>query len=170
MTLEASSRQQFAVSVDTYWNELCFNLEYQRRVYFEALGCIDMVVLENEGDRQHGIKRKLRFIKPIDAPGPIAKIFGGHVTLEEHGVFDAHEQCWSFRMVPSILGDRIDIRGRVHAVAHDGGTLQRSVNSVTCKMFGLGAIIEPFVMRSGEEGIADKLAFTKRYITEKNLR
>ncbi|HEY6880816.1 MAG TPA: DUF2505 family protein [Polyangiales bacterium] len=170
MTQELSARQHFDVSVDTYWQELCFSLEYQRRMYCEALGCNEMVVLQNDGDREHGLKRRLRFIKPIDAPAAITKLFGTHVTIEEHSEFDPREQCWSYRMVPSIMADRIDIRGRVQAVAHEGGTEQRSVNTVTCRLFGLGGIIEPFVMRSTEEGQADKTRFTQRYIIEQKLR
>jgi hypothetical protein len=170
VTQEISARQHFDVSVDTYWNKLCFDLAYQRRLYCEALGCIDMVVLTNEGDYERGIKRKLRFTKPIDAPAAITKIFGGHVTIEEHSEWDARERTWSYRMVPSIMGDRIEIRGRVQAVPHEGGVEQQSHNTVTCRLFGLGAVIEPFVIRSTKEGNADKAAFTQRYIRELALR
>lgn len=167
MTQELSLKQQYDVSVDTYWEELCFDLEYTRRLYAEALGCTEMTVLKNEGTRSTGIKRHLRFIKPMDMPAPIARIFGGHVTMEELGEFDPREQRWSYRMVPSIMGDRIDIRGRVQIFPHGSGTEQRSVNTVTCRMFGLGAIVEPFVMREAAKGHADRHRFTQRYIAEK---
>lgn len=170
MTQELSLRQQYDVSVDTYWDELCFSLDYQRRLYTEALGCTEMQVLKNEGDRVRGLQRHLRFIKPMDMPAPIAKFFGGYVTMDELSGFDPAEQCWSYRMVPSIMGDRIDIRGRVQVVAHAGGSEQRSVNTVTCRLFGLGAIIEPFAIRAAAEGHADRQRFTQRYIAEQNLR
>ncbi|HEX5659361.1 MAG TPA: DUF2505 family protein, partial [Polyangiales bacterium] len=161
--------QQYDVSVDTYWEELCFNLEYTRRLYAEALGCTEMTVLKNEGSRATGIQRHLRFIKPMDMPGPIAKIFGGHVTMDELADFDAREQRWSYRMVPSIMGDRIDIRGRVQVFASGSGSEQRSINTVTCKLFGLGGIVEPFVMREAAKGHNDRYQFTLRYIKEKQL-
>jgi hypothetical protein len=170
VTQELSLKQHYDVSVDTYWDALCFDLEYQRLMYCEALGCVEMRVLANEGDRTRGLKRHLRFIKPMEMPGAIAKIFGSHITMDEFGEFDPREQRWSYRMVPSIMGDRIDIRGRVQAVAHAGGTEQRSLNTVTCRLFGLGAIIEPFVMRSAAEGHADRHRFTERYVIDKKLR
>jgi hypothetical protein len=170
VTQELSLKQHYDVSVDTYWEELCFSLEYTRRLYAEALGCTEMSVLKNEGNRATGIKRHLRFIKAMDMPAPIAKIFGGHVTMDELGEWDAREQRWSYRMIPSIMGDRIDIRGRVQAIASQGGIEQRSVNTVTCRMFGLGAIVEPFVMREAAKGHSDRLRFTLRYIAEQKLR
>jgi hypothetical protein len=168
--LAISHRQHFEVSLETYWRELCLSLAYQERLYSEALGCHEMKVLSHEGDFESGMKRRLRFTKPIDAPTAIIKLFGPAVTIEEHSSFDPREQCWSYRMVPALMADRIDIRGRVRAVVKGSGVEQLSDNTVSCKLFGLGAIIEHFVARSTEEGNAEKATFTRRYITEKELR
>ena len=170
MSQEISHRQQFPVSPETYWRELCLNLEYQERLFSEALRCQSMQVLELTGDYERGMKRRLRFTQTIDAPAAITKLFGSLVTIEEQSEFDPREQCWSYRMVPSLMADRIDIRGRVRVVEKDGGVEQHSVNTVSCKMFGLGSIIEHFVARSTVQGNADKTAFTRRYIDDKKLR
>jgi hypothetical protein len=168
--IELSHRQHFDVTLDTYWKELCLSLTYQERLYAEALGCNAMQVLLNEGDLETGVKRRLRFTKPIDAPAAITKLFGSFVTIEEHSSFDPREQVWNYRMVPSLFADRIDIRGRTRAVPSGSGVEQHSHNTVSAKLFGLGAIIEHFVARSTEEGHADKAAFTRRYIDEKKLK
>jgi hypothetical protein len=170
VTQELTHRQQFAVSFETYWKELCLSLEYQERLYCEALGCVRMEVLELDGDYTRGMKRRLRFTKPIEAPAAITKLFGSNVTMEEHSQFDAREQCWSYRMVPSMMGDRIEIRGRIRIVQNEGGIEQQSLNTVSCKLFGLGSIIEHFVAKQTEQGTADKASFTRRYIEEKQLR
>lgn len=169
MTIELENRLHLPVSQDTFWQALCLSLEYQERLYREALGCLNMQVLENTGSFEQGIKRRLRFEKPIDAPAAITKIFGAAVKIEEHSEFDARAQCWRYRMVPAIMADRIDIRGTIRIEANGSGVEQVSHNSVTCRMFGLGAIIEPFVARSTEEGHRDKTEFTRRYIAEKQL-
>lgn len=169
MTIALTHTQHFDVSEETYWRELCLSLEYQERLYREALGCIGMEVLEHTGDYESGMKRRLRFTKPIDAPAAIAKVFGKHVTIEEHSQFDPRERCWSYRMVPSLLGDRIDIRGRIRLTPSGRGVAQDSANDVTCRMFGFGGIVEHFVARSTEEGNADKASFTRRYIAERGL-
>jgi hypothetical protein len=169
VTLELTHRQHFDVSAETYWKELCLSLVYQERLYYEALGCSQMVVLENSGSYETGMKRRLRFTKAIDAPAAIAKMFGSAVTIEEHSQFDAAAKCWTYRMVPAIVGERVDIRGRVRAEVNATGVEQISENSVSCRLFGLGSIIEHFVARSTEEGNADKARFTRRYIDENKL-
>lgn len=170
MTIELEYRQTFDVSVETYWRELCLSLAYQERLYCEALGCNRMDVLEHTGDFENGMKRRLRFTKPIDAPAAVTKLFGSAVTIEEHSEFDAKQQRWSYRMVPSVMGDRIDIRGAVSLATQSGVLEQVSQNSVSCRMFGLGSIVEHFVAKSTQEGNADKANFTRRYIAEKGLR
>jgi hypothetical protein len=170
LTIEIEDRQTFELPLETYWRELCLSLEYQERVYCEALGCISMEILEHTGGFETGMRRKLRFQKPIDAPGAITKVFGSTVTIEEHSEFSPAEQRWSFRMVPALLADRIDIRGVVHARESDGKVQQLATNSVSVRLLGLGTIIEHFVAKSTREGTADKTNFTRRYIAEKGLR
>ena len=166
MTIDLTHREHVDLSPEAFWRELVFSLEYQRRLYCEGLGFDSMEVLAHEGDPVRGLKRRLRFVKPLVAPAPITKLFGSHVTIDEIGEFDPRAQCWTYRMVPSILSDRIDIRGRVRVVPKGDAVEQISENSVTCRMFGLGSIIEPFVARSTEEGHADRTVFTRRYLAE----
>lgn len=170
MTIEIEDRQTFDLTLGTYWRELCLSLEYQERVYREALGCTRMEVVEHTGGLETGMRRKLRFEKPIDAPAAITKVFGSSVTIEEHSEFDPAEQRWSFRMVPPLMADRIDIRGVVRARENNGKVEQLAHNSVTVRLLGLGTIIEHFVAKSTREGTADKTNFTRRYIAEKGLR
>ena len=170
MTIELENRQTFDVSVETYWRELCLSLEYQERLYCEALGCRRMDVLEHSGDFETGMHRKLRFEKPLDAPAAITKLFGSAVTIEEHSEFDAKQQRWSYRMVPAVMADRIDIRGVVQTGENNGKVEQIAHNTVSVRLLGLGGIIEHFVAKSTKEGTADKTNFTRRYIAEKGLR
>ena len=170
MTIDLENRQTFDLSAETYWKELCLSLEYQERMYREALGCTRMNVLEHSGDFATGMKRRLQFEKPIDAPAAVTKLFGKAVLLEEHSEFDPKAQRWTYRMVPGMMSDRLDIRGSIELTARNGHVEQVSKNSVTCKIFGLGGIIEHFIAKSTQEGNADKASFTRRYISEKGLR
>jgi hypothetical protein len=168
--IESEYRQRFAVSADTYWRELCLSLDYQKRLYCEGLGFIRMEVLEHEGGYETGMRRRLRFEKPLDAPLAIRKLVGENIVLEEVSRFDPREKCWSFQMIPAVIGDRIEIRGAVRLDENAAGVEQLSKNSVSCKIFGIGSIVEHFVAKSTVEGNADKASFTRRYITELGLR
>jgi hypothetical protein len=168
--IETDHRQRFPVCAETYWKELCLSLEYQERVYREALGCTKMYVVEHEGGYETGMRRRLRFDKPIDAPLAIRKLVGDTVAIEEISQFDAREKRWTYQMIPAVIGERIEIRGTVRLDETEAGVEQLSKNTVACRIFGLGSIIEHFVAKSSVEGNADKAAFTQRYIAEKSLR
>jgi hypothetical protein len=116
------------------------------------------------------MRRRLRFEKPIDAPAAIRKLVGEVVTIEEVSSFDAREKRWSYQMLPAVIGDRIEIRGVTRLDENAAGVEQLAKNTVSCKIFGIGSIIEHFVAKSTVEGNADKAAFTHRYIQEKQLR
>ncbi len=169
MTIETRTREAFAVDAGTYWQKMCLNLDYQERLYREALGCSRMEVLELEGNYENGQTRRLRFTKPLDAPGPIRKLFGETVTLEEISTFDPKLGQWTFRMLPPVLGDKLDLRGVVSLVSTARGVEHVATHTVTCSVFGIGSLLEHFVASQATAGSADKAAFTRRYIAEKRL-
>ena len=170
MTTQLTNRQHFEISVETYWKQLCLSLAYQERLYTEALHCTRMEVLEDSGTFETGVRRRLRFIKPIEAPAAITRVVGSEVHIDQQSEFDARTQRWTYRLVPSVMRDRIDIRGVMHLEPSGTGIEQITVNTLSCRLFGLGGIIEPFMARSTEEGHTDAAKFTRRYIAEHRLR
>jgi hypothetical protein len=167
--IEHKSVESFDVGVETYWRELCLSLEYQEHVYREALHCTRMEVLEHVGGYEQGMRRRLRFSRALEAPAAITKVFGSMVSIEEHSEFDAKAQRWSYRIVPAVMADRIDIRGSVTLQPRPGGVDQHGITNVNVRIFGLGSIIEHFVLKATEDGSADKNRVTRRYIVDKGL-
>lgn len=168
--IEHKSVETFEVSPETYWRELCLSLAYQEHVYREALHCTRMEVLEHTGGYEEGMRRKLRFTRALEAPAAVTKLFGSTVAIEEHSEFDAKAQRWSYRIVPAVMGDRIDIRGSVTLKPCERGVEQHGITNVGVRIFGLGSIVEHFVLKATEEGSADKNRVTRRYIVDKGLR
>jgi hypothetical protein len=170
MIVQISYRKTFAVCAETYWRELWLNLAYQERLFCEALGFRSMEVLENSGDYERGLKRRLRLVKPVDGPAAVIKVLGSVMTLEEHSEFDPAAQRWSYRVIPGRMADRLEVHGSLQLQRRPGGVEQLSADTLTCRMFGLGGLMEPFMARSTERGHADRAAFTQRYIAERQLR
>jgi hypothetical protein len=170
VTIQTDFRQRFAVSSETYWNQLCLSLEYQERLYCEALGCSRMEVVQLDGSIETGQKRILRFQKKVDAPAAVRKLVGDTVSLEEVSEWNASERRWSYRMVPAVIGDRVAIRGMLHLDENEGGVEQISTCTVSCKIFGVGSVIEHFVAKSSHEANVNKAAFTRKYIADLGLR
>jgi hypothetical protein len=169
MTIQISHRQTFDVCAETYWRELCLNLAYQERLYCEALGFRSMQILAHAGGYEQGMKRRLRLFKSLEAPAPVHGLFGSVVTMEEQSEFDPSAQRWSYRMVPVGLPFGIEVCGNLRLAICANGVEQVSETNLTCRLFGLGSAIEPFMARSTEQGHADRVAFTQRYIVENRL-
>ena len=169
MTIKNDVTQRYRIGAETYWRELCLNLDYQERLYQGALNCFNMQVLELDGTYESGQKRRLRFQKRIDAPAAIRKLVGDTVTLDEVSQWDARARTWSFQMVQAALSDRLDIGGVIRLEEHADGVTQLSQNIVTCRIFGIGGIVEHFVSKQSQEASADKAAFTRKYIEERGL-
>ena len=168
--MKTQSRQRFRISKEGYWRDLLLSLEYQQRLFTEALDCETMEVVANEGDFEQGVKRKLRFVKRSDAPAPIRKVFGETNTVEEISEFDAQQECWTYRMVPAVMGDRVSIRGAIRVEDNGDGTVDQVTEQIfECKIFGIGSLVERFIARSIQQSQADKTAFTEAYIEEKQL-
>jgi hypothetical protein len=170
VSISSDFRQRFGISSETYWRELCLNLDYQERLYREALGCTNMTVVQNEGSYETGMKRRLRFEKKLDAPAAVRKLFGETVTLEEVSEWDAENRRWSYKMIAGGFGDRVEIKGSVRLDENETGVEQISTTHVTCKIFAVGPVVEHFVAKSSADGNTDKASFTRRYIDERNLR
>lgn len=170
MTIQTDFRQRFDVGSETYWRELCLNLEYQERLYCEALGCSRMEVVELDGSIETGQKRRLRFQKKVDAPAAVRKLVGETVSLEEVSEWNATERRWSYRMIPAVLGDRIEIGGTLRLDENHSGVEQISTCTVSCRIFGVGSVVEHFVAKSSHEANLNKAAFTRKYIADRGLR
>jgi hypothetical protein len=168
--MQTESREGFPVSSDAYWRELCLSLEYQERLYREALRCETMEVVKNEGDYATGVKRHLRFTQKSDAPAPVRKVFGETMTLEEISEFDPAQKRWTFRVIPAVMADRMDIRGDITLEGGAAGSVvQVARQTFSCKIFGIGGLVERFIAKSIEESQANKNRFTHAYIREKGL-
>lgn len=168
--MQIHAREPFSVSAETYWKELCLNLAFQERLYREALGCDTVKVIKNEGDFATGVRRHMRYTKKSDAPAAIQKIFGETMELEEMSEFNARDKRWTFRVVPAVMADRLDVSGDVTLEeAADGTIVQVGRQTFACKIFGLGGLVEKFIAKSFEKGELDKARFTRAYIQEKKL-
>jgi hypothetical protein len=170
VTIQTDFRQSFSVSSETYWRDLCLSLEYQERLYTEALGCTRMEVVELDGSIESGQKRRLRFQKKVEAPLAVRKLVGDTVSLEEVSEWNAAERRWSYRMIPAVIGDRVEIRGTLRLDEKQAGVEQISTCTVSCKIFGVGSVLEHFVAKSSHEANVNKAAFTRKYIADRGLR
>ncbi|HEY3357078.1 MAG TPA: DUF2505 domain-containing protein [Polyangia bacterium] len=123
-----------------------------------------VVRLENRDGR---LVRSLRVTPERTLPSPVAKIVGGsRIEYTEHTeyVWGTYRADW--RVEPSILPDKIESRGRLGFEQCGDGVMRWVEGEVKVRMFGLGGIIEHFIIGDTEKSYDAAADFTRSWIAK----
>ena len=104
--------------------------------------------------------------EPIrDIPAPIAKVMGGRsFHYVEELEFDLEKLRGQWRVVPSLVPDKVEASGTLD-FEDLGGNVKRVVRgNVNVSVFGLGGLVERFVVGEVEKSYDDASAFTKAFL------
>lgn len=160
----------FNCSVDTFWDKVFFDPEYNRRLFHEALRFPEWkeVRSEDKGDR---LERSIEVTPRLgDLPGPLKRVVGDGVRYREEGVFDRTARRYKMNIVPNKLADKLKIRCELFAEPLDGGKCKRVfLCHVEASIFGVGGLLERRLLEDMEKSQAVSAEFTNRFIAEKNL-
>lgn len=153
-----------APDAQTFWEKVFFAPEVQEQIYRE-LGYVDAKVVSQEGSLATGLTRRFVFAQPIDAPGPLKRVFGSTQTLTEQGAFDPERGEYRFTMTPEgAFGKSIKVRGVTRVVERGDGTIERICElDLECSIPGLGGLAERFMAKSNE-AIYEKRAEIERRV------
>lgn len=163
-------RNTFETDVDTYWNRIFFEPEYNRRLYLEALGFKGFELIELTGDPGEKRTRKMKTEPAADAPAVVRKLIGESLVYTETGTFDPATRIWSYQIVPNKLSEKVYIGGRLYAEPRGEKRCERVAEiEVTVKVFAVGGAVEKFIESTTRDSYVKAGAFTNRFIAEKGL-
>lgn len=149
---------------ERFWREVFFDADYNRDIYLKALGFRSFEVLEQSGDLEHGLTRRVLVVPELPLPKALEKLFKAK-PYEEVGRFDPQSQRWKTHMKLPALGDKIDIRSEMYVLPEGADRARRVVESdVEARVFGLGKVIEGFVERSMRDSYGRAAEFTNRWL------
>lgn len=170
MTARVSNRQTFPIRAATYWRDVWLNIPFLQQLYCGEMGFVAVELIEQQGDLERGMKRRLRMHKPIQGPTAVQKVLGTVMILDEESEFDPAAQCWRYRVVPSRLADRLDVSGSVTLQESADGIEEQTADELTFHMFGVSSLIEPYMARETKQAHVQRIEYIQRYITQKQLR
>jgi hypothetical protein len=158
-------------SVDTFWNQVFFEEDYNRRLFKEALKFPVWEIKKNE-DQGNRIERVVEVVpKLADLPAPIKKVVGENVGYREEGVFDKTTKRYRINIVPNTLADKLKVQGELWVEPQGSDKCKRIFQAtVTAKIFGIGGMIEKRLISDMQESYAAGARFTNQYISEKGLK
>lgn len=168
--MKVTVRGTIETDVDTYWDAVFFDPEFNRRVYLEALGFRDFELLELTGEPGERRTRKMRSEPATELPAALRKLAGGPLTYVESGAFDPATKEFTYALELSALGDKADIRGRLRVEPKGEKRCERIAElDISVRVFGVGGTIERFIAKTIQESYAKATGFTNRFIAENRL-
>lgn len=166
-----SVEHRFNCSEESFWSQVFFDQDYNRRLFLEFLKFTGWRELKTE-ERDNQVHRVVEAIPPIgDLPGPLKAIVGEGAGYEERGVFDRANKRYTATVVPNRLADKISVRIELSTVADGPDHCKRiAKGSVTAKIFGVGGLLEKKMISDLEKSYAKSAEFTNAFVAEKNIR
>jgi hypothetical protein len=114
------------------------------------------------------IVRHVRVEPSRELPAPVAKLLGGgSFSYVEEVDYDVATRSLRWRTVPSIAPEKVESSGTVQFIADGAGTKRLLRGDINVKVFGLGGIIEKFVVGDVEKSYEKAAAFTREWIAAK---
>ena len=170
MATHFTVRHTFDVDVDTFWKDIFFNSDFNRRLYLEHLGFKTYDVIEEKQQSDGTVERKVRQTPKTDAPAVVKKLVGDEVSYLEAGRFDPAKKRWAYTITPSKLSDKIEIGGEFWAEPKGDGKIERICTvDLEVKIFGVGKAVEGFIEKQTKDSYDKAATFTRAFIAERGL-
>lgn len=154
---------EFNSDADTFWKTF-FDREFNEKLYKEHLQFSHYEIVEQrETDRE--ILRKVKGTPKLNVPGPVAKLLGNGFSYVEEGKLDKATKLWSWKMIPSALGDKMRNEGVVRIEPIGPDRIRRVAEiTIEVKMFGVGGLIESSAEKQLREGWDASAPFFQKWI------
>lgn len=160
----------FNCNVETFWDRIFFDPDYNRRLFLEVLKFPEWKVTRNE-DTGERIERSCEATPRLgDLPGPLKKVVGEGVRYREEGVFDKAAKRYRMRVVPNKLSDKLGIDCELWLEPRADGRSNRIFTCrVEARIFGIGSLLEKRLLEDMHKSQNVTAEFTNRYIAEQGL-
>jgi hypothetical protein len=157
---------EHAMSAHVYWKAY-MSFTFRRRLLLDGLG-FQSVMLEEERDGAGTRFLRLSMIPKLVLPHAVVKLVGSSFTLLEEGIFDAKESRYSFRTIPTVLGDRVRIEGCVTVEdVGNGRCVRKATMDYSLRTRHSGGLVDDLLERSSaknmREGWARGVPFIEAY-------
>ena len=157
-------RHAYAMSPDDFWSKMFFDDAFNAELYEKALNFEKYEIVERiePGDGQ--LIRSARIVPRLDMPAPIRRLVGGRVWYFERGRFDPETRSWETLLEVPALGDKLDVRTRMHLQPRANGGSDRVLDvQVRTRIFGIGKLVEGFLERAMRDSYRKAADFTNNW-------
>ncbi|MBI2898223.1 MAG: DUF2505 domain-containing protein [Deltaproteobacteria bacterium] len=160
---------EYRCGIDTFWDKVFFDDEYNRRLFLEGLHFKAYEKLELT-DRGDSILRRIRGTPASEIPGALQKVIGADLSYVEDLTFDKKARRCTFKNTPARMAEKLRIEGSIYAEPSGTGRCRRIVDlDLEAKFFGVGGLIESFAAKAFRDNFDKAATWTNRWLTEVSL-
>ncbi|MFO0696763.1 MAG: DUF2505 domain-containing protein [Polyangiales bacterium] len=149
--------------------------DYEKLYFDEPFGialCKEVRLLRTLEKLERDEKRVVRHVtcepEGRQIPAPVAKILGGaRIAYTEELSYTWGSFHGTWRTVASLLTDKVSSHGTVDFVRVPEGTKRVVDGEVEVRLFGVGGVVERFIVADVEKSYADAAEFTNRWLRER---
>jgi len=125
----------------------------------------DLEVLENRPDNDK-IYMKLKYTMEVSMPGPVKKALGGasHSFVADL-ILDTQNNTATLEFNPARMADKIKAGARVTFEKQGDRWVQRMDGDVTVKIFGVGKVVEKFIVEKFQNSYALEARLRNDYVS-----
>lgn len=168
MTKRFTCRNTFHTDVDTFWEKVFFDEEYNRGLYLTGLGFKSFDPLELTELPDGGKRRRFRTEPKSEAPAVIKKLVGDSLAYEETGTFDPKTRIWSYTVATSKMADKIKIGGRYWLEPKGDKKLERICEvEITVSIPLVGGTVEGFIEGTTRDSYEKATAYTNTFLASR---
>ena len=124
--------------------------------------------IEVLADRVDGTKRtvEMKYTTDVSLPGPIKKVMGGAASqaLVMKLTMDTKTLTGTMDMIPGQMADKIKISGKVSVEKQGDRWVQRVDGDATVKIFGVGKVVEKFLVEKIQGSTATETRLRNEYL------
>ncbi len=165
---EVRIEHTYDCSEDTFWNEVVFDPEYNRRLFLGELGFPKHELKKSE-ETDTEVRRTVEVTPKLgDLPGPLKKLLGEGLSYREEGVYYKGQRRYVIRIIPNKMADKTKIEGVMSTSPVGEGQCKRLfVCTIQCSVFGVGGLVEKRVAADLEASYGAAARFTNQFLAEK---
>jgi Protein of unknown function (DUF2505) len=165
-----SVAHDYDCTATTFFRDCILSKTYNDELYaFLGFPRFEWLELREEGQRTF---RRTRVAPPTgQLPAPVKKLIGDGLSYIEEGTYDATTMRFEFRVLPSALGEKADVTGRLWCTDRPGGGIVRHAQlDAHVKVFGIGSLLEEKILDGYRRSFEAAAKFTSGFLERNGLR
>jgi len=167
---EIRIEHRFSCSQETFWAQVFFDPEYNRRLFLEEVGCPRYRLIELEETEQEIVRVQEITPRVAGVPAPIQALVGEGLSYLERDVFTRATRRMQISVTPNRLSSKLDIGGLFYTQPEGERRCRRVFEfRVVCRLLGLGGLLERQILNDTRRDYDLAAAFTERYLVEQRL-